>query len=113
MGHLGQAGKIILATADGQPVITTTMSEETASRHSALSCALLSLSESFSQEALGISNNEISVSSEGGHAALLRLQLRDQLFLLCISTTDNSTNLAMVIHLARETGRKLQQIVDY
>lgn len=111
--YIGLQGTILLATADGETVVTSCTNDEKASRYSALSCALLALSESFSKELLNISNNEISVSSEGGHAVLIRLQLRDQPFLLCLSTTANTINLATVIRLARDMSKKLQRTVNY
>lgn len=113
MEYMGLQGHILLATADGQTVVSTSTDNEKASRYSALSCALLALSESFSTELLNISNNEISVSSEGGHAALIRLQLRNQSFLLCLSSTANTVNLATVIRLARDVSKKLQTTVNY
>lgn len=110
---LGPQTQLLLATADGMAVATHNDDEELSARFAALSCALLSLSESFSGEVLGVTNNEISVSSDGGHAVLLRLALRGHPYLVCLSTKDHTTNLATALRLTRDVGKKLSSIVNY
>ena len=109
---LGPQTQLLLATADGMAVATHNDDEEPSARVAALSCALLSLSESFSGEVLGVTNNEISVSSDGGHAVLLRLALRGHPYLVCLSTKDHTTNLAIALRLTRDVGKKLASIVN-
>lgn len=104
---LGHSAEATLSTSDGEVLASTIKNDEKSSRQSAMATALISLSESFSEEVIGEKTKESCLSSGRGHAVIVRLHVNDIPYLLCISC-DHSNNLASLLRMARDTVTKIQ-----
>lgn len=109
--NFGASASATLATADGEVIASTIKDEEKIARRAAMASALISLSESFSEEVLGAKNKEISTSCERGNVMVLRLNTSGHSYLLSVSC-DQSENLASVLRGSRDLGKKLTEFLD-
>lgn len=98
----------LLSMADGKVLASSLDNEQKASRHSAMSSALLALSESFSKEVLGEQNQELTISCETGHAVIVRIKQNEHAMMLCL-TCSLDANLAQLLRLARDTATKIKK----
>lgn len=104
---LGGDIDFLLSMADGKVICSSITNPQKSSRQSAMSSALLALSESFSKEALGEENKELTISCNTGHAVIIRTNENNQVILLCLTSSDK-TNLALLLRLARDTASKIK-----
>jgi len=107
LNRLGAGSYAWLATAEGQLAVTTLEDQDQGARYSALSCALLGLCETFCSEALGESTGEAFFSAGKGHAVLMRIELKGQVFQLCLVSTSGN-NLASVLRETRDLGSSIK-----
>lgn len=105
---LGYGAHATLASSDGEVVATTLSDEEKAARQSAMASALISLSESFSEEVIGEKTRDSCLSCDAGHAVIVRLKIDNSPLLLCLSC-DKSNNLASLMRMARDMVNKIQE----
>lgn len=98
----------LLSMADGKVLASSLNDEQKASRHSAMSSALLALSESFSKEVMGQENRELTISCETGHAVIVRVTQNKHAMMLCL-TCSLDANLAQLLRLARDTAIKIKK----
>lgn len=104
---LGTDIDFLISMADGRVISSSLSDAQKTSRQSAMSSALLALSESFSKEVLGEENQELTISCGTGNAVITRIKQNDQVLLLCL-TCSAETNLAMLLRLARDTALKIR-----
>ncbi|EDY85955.1 hypothetical protein GP5015_508 [gamma proteobacterium HTCC5015] len=104
---LGHSATATLSTSDGEVFATTVKDDEKSARQSAMATALISLSESFSEEVIGEKTNESCLSAGKGHAVIVRLHMDSIPYLLCVSC-DHSNNLASLLRMARDMVIKIQ-----
>ena len=97
----------LLSMADGKVLLSSLDDEQKSSRHSAMSSALLALSESFSKEVLGQQNQELTISCETGHAVIIRITQNKHAMMLCL-TCSLDANLAQLLRLARDAAIKIK-----
>lgn len=106
--QLGSRAHTLLASSDGTLIAASDMDAETGSRFSAMSSALLSLSETLCTEVLGSANDHASLSSGKGHIVLVRLILNQKPYLMMTSCPVD-TNLASLMRHSRDVAVKLAE----